>query len=70
MADTQRILESGTLRDGSLLIADNVLFPGAPEYLELLDKDPRLTPVLHTMPIDQLPMIDDAISVATFTSKP
>lgn len=68
MPDAKRILESGTLRDGSLLIADNVLFPGAPDYLEFLDKEPTLTPRLDKVPIEQLPIIDDAVSIATYSA--
>lgn len=66
MPDAKRIVASGTLRDGSLLIADNVLFPGTPEYLAYLDEEPHLNPKLHTMPVEQIPIIDDGVSIATY----
>lgn len=68
MSDAKHILESGTLRDGSLLIADNVLFPGTPDYLEFLEKEPTLSPTLHKVPIEQLPILDDGISISTFSA--
>ncbi|TMW65308.1 hypothetical protein Poli38472_007950 [Pythium oligandrum] len=37
LSDAQLILNSGTLRKGSLLIADNVLRPGAPDYLAFME---------------------------------
>lgn len=33
--------ESGLLRKGSVLLADNVVVPGAPEYLEYIRSSPR-----------------------------
>uniref|UniRef100_A0A3Q3WDN0 catechol O-methyltransferase n=1 Tax=Mola mola TaxID=94237 RepID=A0A3Q3WDN0_MOLML len=34
LPDTKLIEECGLLRKGSVLLADNVIFPGAPQYLE------------------------------------
>ncbi|POM64241.1 Catechol O-methyltransferase [Phytophthora palmivora] len=67
VSDTQKILASGTLQPGSLLIADNVLIPGAPEYLTFLDEHPHLKPVLHKVPLDIFTWVNDAISVAAYT---
>ncbi|RLN50753.1 hypothetical protein BBJ29_006995 [Phytophthora kernoviae] len=67
VADAKKILTSGTLRTGSLLIADNILVPGAPEYLAFLDSTPQLEPVLHKVAVDNFSWITDAISVATFS---
>ncbi|ETL79664.1 hypothetical protein, variant 1 [Phytophthora nicotianae] len=66
--DAEKIIASGTLQPGSLLIADNVLIPGAPEYLTFLEEHPQLKPVLHKVPLDLFTWVNDAISVATYTS--
>ncbi|KAG1701013.1 hypothetical protein DVH05_011257 [Phytophthora capsici] len=67
VADTKNILKSGTLRPGSLLIADNMIIPGAPEYLKFVDEHPHLKPVLHKVPLDFLNgWFNDGVSVATF----
>ncbi|KAH7460737.1 Catechol O-methyltransferase [Phytophthora ramorum] len=65
--DATKILASGTLHPGSLLIADNVLIPGAPEYLAYVDEHPQLQPVLHKVPIDFISWLHDGLSVATYT---
>ncbi|XP_049341959.1 catechol O-methyltransferase A [Astyanax mexicanus] len=39
--DTKLLEECGLLRKGTVLLADNVICPGAPEYLEYIRKSPR-----------------------------
>ncbi|KAG7397615.1 hypothetical protein PHYBOEH_000436 [Phytophthora boehmeriae] len=66
--DAKKILASGTLRPGSLLIADNVVIPGAPEYLKFLDETPELKTTLHKAPVDLANWsVVDGLSVAIYT---
>ncbi|KAI4872272.1 hypothetical protein NFI96_027702 [Prochilodus magdalenae] len=39
--DTKLLEECGLLRKGSVLLADNVICPGAPEYLKYIRNNPR-----------------------------
>ncbi|KAG7377116.1 hypothetical protein PHYPSEUDO_012152 [Phytophthora pseudosyringae] len=65
--DTENIIGSGTLHPGSLLIADNILIPGAPEYLKFVDEHPHLKSVLHKVPLKYFNgWVNDTISVATY----
>lgn len=41
LPDTKLLEDGGLLRKGSVLLADNVIFPGAPEYLEYVRSSPR-----------------------------
>ncbi|XP_061113665.1 catechol O-methyltransferase A [Conger conger] len=41
LADAQLLEECGLLRKGSVLLADNVICPGTPEYLEYVRNSPR-----------------------------
>ncbi|XP_029908529.1 catechol O-methyltransferase B [Myripristis murdjan] len=41
LPDTKLLEECGLLRKGSVLLADNVIFPGAPEYLEYIRGNQR-----------------------------
>uniref|UniRef100_K3WCQ7 catechol O-methyltransferase n=1 Tax=Globisporangium ultimum (strain ATCC 200006 / CBS 805.95 / DAOM BR144) TaxID=431595 RepID=K3WCQ7_GLOUD len=66
LSDTKLILESGTLRPGSLLIADNVLIPGAPDYLEFIENSPLFSAVRHEVKRNAESTRFDAISVATY----
>ncbi|KAF1324787.1 Catechol o-methyltransferase 2, partial [Globisporangium splendens] len=66
LSDTKLILESGTLRPGSLLVADNVLIPGAPDYLEFVENSPLFSAVRHEVKRNAESTRFDAISVATY----
>lgn len=74
LADAKLILESGTLQPGSLLVADNVLIPGAPDYLEFVENSPLFSTTRHEVtlggrgPSSNGPpqTFVDAISVATY----
>src|SRR5205085_1788794 len=39
LPDLQRILDAGWLHEGSVVVADNVRFPGAPEYKAYMDAE-------------------------------
>ncbi|XP_068172173.1 catechol O-methyltransferase B [Antennarius striatus] len=41
LPDTKLMEESGLLRKGTVLLADNVIYPGAPQYLEYIRSSPR-----------------------------
>ncbi|XP_061584727.1 catechol O-methyltransferase B [Cololabis saira] len=41
LPDTKLMEECGLLRKGSILLADNVICPGTPEYLEYIRNNPR-----------------------------
>ncbi|KAI9144088.1 putative catechol O-methyltransferase [Paraphysoderma sedebokerense] len=42
LSDCKVILGSGLAKKGTLLIADNVIYPGAPDYLEFVRSHPKL----------------------------
>lgn len=67
LSDAKLILESGTLQPGSLLVADNVLVPGAPDYLEFVENSPLFSTTRHEVTLGgpSRTMVD-AISVATY----
>lgn len=45
--DLKLIEELGMLRPGSVLVADNIFFPGAPEYKEYVESSPDYSSELH-----------------------
>ncbi|GLD92424.1 hypothetical protein PINS_up000957 [Pythium insidiosum] len=47
LPDAKLMIESGTLAKGSLLVADNVLRPGAPDYLEYIQNHSQFSSQLH-----------------------
>jgi catechol O-methyltransferase len=64
--DTKLILESGTLHNGSLLVADNVLVPGVPEYLVFTESHPQFQIKRLEASINGSWLFTDALSVAEF----
>ncbi|OWY96042.1 hypothetical protein PHMEG_00033792 [Phytophthora megakarya] len=51
LADLKLILSSGTLIPGSLVAADNVVMPGAPDYLKFIESSSQFSEVRHTVHI-------------------
>lgn len=66
LRDAKLIINSGTLQSGSLLIADNVVFPGAPDYLEYVESSPQFTATRHSVKGGGRLALDDAVSVAMY----
>ncbi|KAK1944356.1 Catechol O-methyltransferase [Phytophthora citrophthora] len=71
LSDLKLILGSGTLASGSVIAADNVVAPGAPDYLKFIENSSQFSTVRHSVPIKLPPFwrqenIPD-LSVATFT---
>ncbi|KAG6615393.1 putative methyltransferase [Phytophthora cinnamomi] len=50
LSDLKLIIGSGTLAPGSIIAADNVVRPGAPDYLEFIENSPQFS----TVPLDPL----------------
>eukprot|EP00878_Enallax_costatus_P023982 GHUV01025565.1.p3 GENE.GHUV01025565.1~~GHUV01025565.1.p3 ORF type:complete len:197 (+),score=58.32 GHUV01025565.1:390-980(+) len=47
LSDLQLLLESGLLRDGTVVVADNLLIPGAPDYREWISDSDDFQYVEH-----------------------
>jgi predicted O-methyltransferase YrrM len=62
--DAKLILASGTLQKGSLLAADNVIMPGAPEYIEFLQNHPQFTSTINKVTFSSGGV--DAVMVSEF----
>jgi catechol O-methyltransferase len=43
LPDLQRIIQRGWLRPGSIVVADNIKFPGAPDYRSFMAEQEGLT---------------------------
>lgn len=47
LRDLKLVEQHGLLRKGSVIVADNVIFPGAPEYLEYVRDNKAYTSTMH-----------------------
>jgi len=63
--EIQRLERLGLLRVGSVVLADNVICPGAPDYLEYLDRRrDKFSTELIPVPFEYRPETPDAMSVS------
>ncbi|RLN15272.1 hypothetical protein BBJ28_00016983 [Nothophytophthora sp. Chile5] len=66
LSDLKLIEASGTLASGSVIAADNVVMPGAPDYLEYIENSPQFSTVRHTVKCGREGWLLPDLSVATF----
>jgi catechol O-methyltransferase len=68
LPDLKRLVESGWLHEGSVAVADNVKFPGAPEYRAYMkaEEGKRWTTEEHATVVEYQKLISDLILVSTF----
>jgi catechol O-methyltransferase len=66
--DLQRILEQGWLRRGARVVADNIKFPGAPEYRAYMTENEgkRWHTVEHETHVEYQSMIKDLVLVSEY----
>ncbi|XP_009909305.2 catechol O-methyltransferase [Dryobates pubescens] len=63
--DTIQIQECNLLRKGSVLLADNVIVPGAPEFLKYIRSNPRFQCTNYPSHLEYM-KVDDAMEKAVF----
>jgi catechol O-methyltransferase len=66
--DLQRILDAGWLHEGSVVVADNVRVPGAPEYHAFMkaEQGKRFQTEEHDTHVEYQTLIKDLVLVSTF----
>ena len=68
LPDLQRILEQGWLRKGALVVADNIKFPGAPEYRAYMaeNEGKRWRTIEHEAHVEYQSVIKDLVLVSEY----
>ncbi|KAG7397611.1 hypothetical protein PHYBOEH_000432 [Phytophthora boehmeriae] len=66
LSDLKLILASETLVSGSVIVADNVMRPGAPDYLEFIENSPQFSAIRRTIECGQDRKLLPDLSIATF----
>lgn len=49
-----------------MVVADNLVFPGNPEYIKWMESDPDFTFTLHKTKLEYSETIEDAVGVSVF----
>jgi catechol O-methyltransferase len=68
LPDLQRILEASWLHEGSVVVADNVGFPGAPQYRRYMNEaeGKRWRTRRHRTHVEYQSLIPDVVLESTF----
>jgi catechol O-methyltransferase len=66
LMDLKYMLKESLVVKGSVLVADNILFPGAPDYRKFVKSQPEVFETTeHFGHVEHLPFIKDCITVST-----
>lgn len=57
---------TGFLHHGTVVVADNLIFPGNPEYIKWMESDPGFTFTLHKTKLEYSDTVEDAVGVSVF----
>lgn len=66
LSDLQLALSLNLFREGSVIVADNVLVPGAPEYKAWITKQSNFRTEVHSTFLEYSKSIRDEVLVSTF----
>ena len=66
LPDIKLVEELGLLRDGSEVLADNVIFPGTPDYLAYIRSHPKFTSTYNKLSLEYTPEIEDGVEVSVY----
>lgn len=65
LPDLRNLEASGLLHVGSTIVADNIIYPGAPDYLAYVTTSPRYRTVVHDTLLEYSKDRKDAVTVST-----
>lgn len=64
LSDFKYLLGEGLVRRGSVIVGDNIIYPGAPEFREFVNSDPtRFHTVEHVSNLEYMTDVVDMVTV-------
>ncbi|CAM4764646.1 unnamed protein product [Rotaria magnacalcarata] len=64
LRDLKMLEDAGLIKSGTVLLADNVIFPGAPDYLEYIRNNPNYATTFHEAKLEYREDIRDGIEIS------
>jgi catechol O-methyltransferase len=64
LRDLKLLEEVGLIKSGTMIVADNVITPGAPDYLEYVRNNPNYTTTFHEGKIEYRDDLCDGIEIS------
>ena len=68
LPDLLYLIDNDLLEDGAVVVGDNILFPGSPDYRAFVNSDSRFVTIEHSSHVEYLP-IPDMVTVSRFHSQ-
>lgn len=65
LKDLKTLIREGFLKKGSVVVADNVLVPGAPDYLEYVE-GPEFVTTRYDHTVEYLSFVKDLVTVSVY----
>jgi catechol O-methyltransferase len=65
LRDLKMLEEFGLIKSGTMIVADNVIKPGAPDYLEYIRNNPNYTTTFYEEYIEYRTDLVDGIEIST-----
>ncbi|CAF0927159.1 unnamed protein product [Adineta steineri] len=64
LRDFKMLEDAGLIKSGTMIVADNVIHPGAPDYLEYVQNNPNYSTTLHESKLEYTDNVRDAIAIS------
>lgn len=68
LSDLKYLLQNNMIAVGGVIVADNVVFPGAPDFHKFVLHSPRFSTTEYETHVEYLPGITDLVTVSTLLS--
>jgi catechol O-methyltransferase len=69
LKDLKYLQEEGMLKKGTVVVADNVLWPGAPDYLEFVTTSPDFTTEKIMTNLEYSKVHEDMVTISTYVGE-
>jgi catechol O-methyltransferase len=64
LEDFKRMEAAGLIKQGTVIVADNVIYPGAPDYLEYIRNNPNYKNTFHEAHLEYTANVRDGVEVS------
>ena len=64
LRDLKMLEEVGLIKSGTMIVADNVICPGAPDYLEYIRNNPNYTTKTHEATLEYRDNVPDGVEIS------
>jgi catechol O-methyltransferase len=65
LSDFQLLEKTGLIELGTMIVTDNILYPGAPEYVNYVRNNPHYTSKFYESTLEYDPSIRDGVEIST-----